>query len=130
MENDYLKHIGRRLRIVRSIFNEGKKLSTEQFAHLLGETRDNIANYEHARASVPARVLIELYKRGINPTWVLTGDGDIFANNSQGKQRRKLLKERNIDISEIKQMVAVEFDEQREVKVLKVAAGKIKNRGT
>ncbi|HOM04659.1 MAG TPA: helix-turn-helix transcriptional regulator [Candidatus Kapabacteria bacterium] len=130
MENDYLKHIGRRLRIVRSIFNEGKKLSTEQFAHLLGETRDNIANYEHARASVPARVLIELYKRGINPTWVLTGDGDIFANNSQGKQRRKLLKERNIDISETKQMAAVEFDEQREVKVLKVAAGKIKNRGT
>ncbi|HOK15432.1 MAG TPA: hypothetical protein PK007_10995, partial [Candidatus Kapabacteria bacterium] len=76
------------------------------------------------------RVLIELYKRGINPTWVLTGDGDIFANNSQGKQRRKLLKERNIDISEIKQIAAVEFDEQREVKVLKVAAGKIKNRGT
>jgi transcriptional regulator with XRE-family HTH domain len=87
MENDYLKNIGQRLRFVRSIFNEGKKLSTEQFAHLLGESRDNIANYEHARASVPARVLIELYKRGINPTWVLTGDGDVFTNNLQGKQR-------------------------------------------
>ncbi len=130
MENDYLKNIGQRLRFVRSIFNEGKKLSTEQFAHLLGESRDNIANYEHARASVPARVLIELYKRGINPTWVLTGDGDVFANNLPGKQRRKLLKERGIDISEIKELAKVEFEEHKEVKVLKVAAGKIKNRGT
>lgn len=130
MENDYLKNIGQRLRFVRSIFNEGKKLSTEQFAHLLGESRDNIANYEHARASVPARVLIELYKRGINPTWVLTGDGDVFANNLPGKQRRKLLKQRGIDISEIKELAKVEFEEHKEVKVLKVAAGKIKNRGT
>ncbi len=130
MGNDYLKNIGRRLRLVRSIFNEGKKLSTEQFAHLLGESRDNIANYELARASVPARVLIELYRRGINPTWVLTGDGDIFANNSQGKQRRKLLKEHNIDLNGIKQMALVEFEEHKEVKVLKVAAGKIKNRGS
>ncbi len=130
MENDYLKNIGQRLRFVRSIFNEGKKLSTEQFAHLLGESRDNIANYEHARASVPARVLIELYKRGINPTWVLTGDGDVFTNNLQGKQRRKLMKERGIDMSEIKELAKVEFEEHKEVKVLKVAAGKIKNRGT
>jgi len=130
MENDYLKNIGQRLRFVRSIFNEGKKLSTEQFAHLLGESRDNIANYEHARASIPARVLIELYKRGINPTWVLTGDGDVFANNLPGKQRRKLMKERGIDISEIKELAKVEFEEHKEVKVLKVAAGKIKNRGT
>ena len=130
MENDYLKNIGQRLRFVRSIFNEGKKLSTEQFAHLLGESRDNIANYEHARASIPARVLIELYKRGINPTWVLTGDGDLFANNLPGKQRRKLMKERGIDISEIKELAKVEFEEHKEVKVLKVAAGKIKNRGT
>ncbi|MCX8055175.1 MAG: helix-turn-helix domain-containing protein [Ignavibacteria bacterium] len=130
MENDYLKNIGQRLRFVRSIFNEGKKLSTEQFAHLLGESRDNISNYEHARASVPARVLIELYRRGINPTWVLTGEGDVFANNLPGKQRRKLLKQRGIDIIEIKELAKVEFEEHKEVKVLKVAAGKIKNRGT
>jgi hypothetical protein len=33
-------------------------------------------------------------------------------------------------MSEIKELAKVEFEEHKEVKVLKVAAGKIKNRGT
>lgn len=128
MEKDYLKEIGKRLRFVRSIFNEGSKLSTEQFAYLLGETRDNIANYEHARASIPARVLIELYHRGINPTWLLTGEGDIFANNKPGKDFRSRLERRNINANEISRLALLHYDESQTMSVLKVAAGRRKNK--
>jgi len=130
LDKEYLKHIGRRLRIVRSIFNEGSKLSTEQFAYLLGESRDNIANYEHARASVPVRVLLELYCRGINPTWIITGEGSIFADNEAGRLFRNRLELRNINISEIIKVEQVKYDENQAIGVLKVAAGRIRNKGS
>lgn len=130
LEKEYLKNIGKRLRIVRSIFNEGNKLSTEQFAYLLGESRDNIANYEHARAAVPVRVLIELYNRGINPTWIITGEGSLFADNAAGQAFRKKLEQRNINISEITKVEQVQYDEHRTIGVLKVAAGRIRNKGS
>ena len=78
--------IGIRLREVRHIFNEGEKLSARQFAHLLGETHDKILNYENGRASVSVQLLINLYKRVINPTYILTGEGSIYADNAQGLQ--------------------------------------------
>ncbi len=80
------KEIGERLRFVRSIFNEGGKLSANQFAHLVGETVHRILNYENGRASVPISLLITLYRRGINPIFILTGEGSIFAPNQEGKE--------------------------------------------
>lgn len=97
MEN-FNKEIGKRLRKVREIMNEGGKLSAEQFAYLLGETRDKIANYESGRASLPVRVLYELYNRGINPQFLLSGEGSIFADNDIGKAFEKKINERNIKI--------------------------------
>jgi hypothetical protein len=72
------KAIGKRLRLIRNIFNEGGKLSAQQFAFLLNETRDKIISYELGRSAIPIRMLIELYNRGINIIWLLTGDGGYF----------------------------------------------------
>ncbi len=84
--------IGKRLRFVRSIFNEGGKLSASQFAHLLNETVHKILNYENGRASVSAELLITLYHRGINPIFILTGEGSIFAPNEEGEKFARRLR--------------------------------------
>lgn len=84
--NDYNIEVGRRLKLIRNVFNEGGKLTADQFAFLLGETRDKITNYELGRASVPIRLLYELFNRGINPIYIITGEGSIFAQNSAGNE--------------------------------------------
>lgn len=123
--------IGLRLREVRSIFNEGTKLSSEQFGYLLNETRDKILNYELGRAAVPLRVLIELYKRGISPIYLLTGDGDIFAQNTQGKILKERIAEKsrktqnNAIAKDIKKLKLPQSEADFRTKVIKVAAGKI-----
>jgi hypothetical protein len=83
---NYNQILGRRLKDIRMIINEGGKLSSDQFGYLLGETRDNIANYETGRAGVPVRLLHELYKRGINPIYIISGEGSIFADNEAGSK--------------------------------------------
>lgn len=123
--------IGLRLREVRSIFNEGTKLSSEQFGYLLNETRDKILNYELGRAAVPLRVLIELYKRGISPIYLLTGDGEIFAQNPQGKILKERIAEKsrknpnNVIAKDIKKLKLPQNEAEFRTKVIKVAAGKI-----
>ncbi|MFN3306266.1 MAG: hypothetical protein ACK42Z_03655 [Candidatus Kapaibacteriota bacterium] len=85
------KEIGERLRFVRSIFNEGGKLSATQFARLLGETMHKILNYELGRAQVPPSLLVTLYRRGINPIFILTGEGSFFAPNQAGRELKDKL---------------------------------------
>jgi transcriptional regulator with XRE-family HTH domain len=118
------REIGKRLRLVRNIFNEGGKLSAQQFAFLLNETRDKIISYELGRSSIPVRMLIELYNRGINIIWLLTGDGDIFAKNEAGHRFKNNIKfDVNIK-SEIEKLMKID-DADRDFPILKVAAGKI-----
>lgn len=114
--------IGKRLRLVRYIFNEGGKLSAQQFAFLLNETRDKIISYELGRSSIPVRMLIELYKRGINIIWLLTGEGEIFAKNEAGRRFKHSIKlDANADIENL-----VKIDDGNyNFPILKVAAGKI-----
>jgi hypothetical protein len=81
---DLKKLIGERLREIRLIFNGGFKLSTSQFADILGETKFNISNYEAGKANIPPRLLVALYEHGFNPTYILTGNGAIFAENEPG----------------------------------------------
>ncbi len=83
------KEIGERIRFIRSIFNEGGKLSANQFAHLLGETVHKILNYESGRVAVPPSFLLNLYKRGINPIFIISGEGSIFAPNTAGIELRR-----------------------------------------
>ena len=89
--------IGSRLREIRHLFNEGDKLSAKQFAYLLGETTDKILNYENGRASVSINLLINLYNRGINPAYILTGEGSYFAANAVG---RELIKKINSKVND------------------------------
>lgn len=122
--------IGERMRMVRSIFNEGRKLSAEQFAYLLNETRDRIINYEIGRAAVPLRVLIELYNRGINPIFLLTGEGEIYAKNSAGKNLKdrineKMARHAPATATNIQKMNIKPEEANFKTKLIKVAAGKI-----
>ncbi|MCX7880412.1 MAG: helix-turn-helix domain-containing protein [Ignavibacteria bacterium] len=88
------REIGERLRFIRSIFNEGSKLSANQFAHILNETLHKILNYETGRAQVPPSLLISLYRKGINPIFILTGEGSIFAPNTAGTELSKRFSEK------------------------------------
>lgn len=123
------KEIGARLRLIRSIFNEGGKLSAEQFGYLLHQNTDKILNYELGRASIPLELLIDLYYRGYNPVFILTGKESIFANNTEGKKRRQELKNRGIDIEKLisQNIVSIEKlkTETQAMPVINVAAGRI-----
>jgi hypothetical protein len=131
-EIDINQVIGMRIRQVRHIFNEGTKLSAEQFGHLLNETRDRIMNYELGRAAVPLRMLIELYNRGINPLYLLTGDGELFADNPPGRRLQRQIQEKNTIpktkqtyIRNIRKLKINPEDYDLQTPVIKVAAGKI-----
>lgn len=87
------QEIGSRLREIRDIFHEGVKLSADQFAFILDETGDKIRNYELGRAAVSVRLLRKLHEKGINPTYIITGEGDIFADNKAGEKRRETIKQ-------------------------------------
>lgn len=120
------KNIGKRLREIRNIANEGTKLSANQFAHLLDETRDKILNYENGRASVSIKLLINLYYRGFSPVYILTGEGSIFADNEAGISMRKKLEKRADKEDREETGASVPIDELiREAAKYNVAAGNI-----
>lgn len=125
--DEYNKIVGERLLHIRSIFNEGTKLSANQFAHLLGTTRDKITNYENGRSAVPLSLLYSLYLRGINPIYIISGEGSIYADNNAGS----ILKSRieNTQINEIPKSNIFYLDDDKYLnknKTYKVAAGRIK----
>jgi len=78
--------IGTRLREIRALFNEGGRISAAQFAYLLNTTRDKIANYESGRSALPLEMVYLLYQRGINPIYLICGEGSMFASNAEGKK--------------------------------------------
>jgi hypothetical protein len=133
---NYNQVLGRRLKDIRHIINEGGKLSGDQFGYLVGETRDNIANYETGRAGVPVRLLHELYKRGINPVYIISGEGSVFADNEAGRKFRAKLEHKLVSNTlnnrdERKISLALkggnEFsDGLKKLPILLVAAGTIK----
>ncbi|HRP03186.1 MAG TPA: helix-turn-helix transcriptional regulator [Candidatus Kapabacteria bacterium] len=85
---------GQRLRNLREILNEGGKLSAEQFAFLINESRDRIINYELGRSSIPIKLLYEIYKRGFNPNYIISGEGSLFTNNNNGNKIKELITEK------------------------------------
>ncbi len=93
------KDIGNRLKEIRKIFNNGYKCSLEQFSELLGESKFNIANYEQGKANIPNRTINALYAIGINPIYIISGEGDKFAPNLKGKDlKEKCSKVQDISI--------------------------------
>jgi transcriptional regulator with XRE-family HTH domain len=87
------KVIGKRLQDIRKIYNNGFRCSVEQLASELGESPANIRNYECGKAGVPNRLLLALYYKGINPIYIITGEGPLFAPNEEGAKVAKHLKD-------------------------------------
>lgn len=123
--NNLNNSIGGRLKKIRLIFNEGRKLSAEQFGHLIGESRDNVTNYESGRAGLPVRVLFELYKRGINPIYLISGEGSMFAPNSAGESFKARIESKIMQITEISPVTDDLLNELSKAEVLYVAAGRV-----
>lgn len=125
------EEMGERLRQVRLIFNEGTKLTANQFAHLLDESGDKIRNYELGRAAIPARLLLNLYRRGISPVYLLAGEGSIYAENEAGRKFQSIVEAKQSKMNELKilsnQLSDYDIDEQETI-VLSVAAGKIERK--
>lgn len=126
---DLQKSIGLRLKEVRSIFFEGGKLSGRQFALAVNETKDNISNYENGRANVPNRLLVTLYNKGINPNFILTGEGSIYASNEAGKLLEKRANEDKNEYGNVAEIYSIDakglsFDEMvKQFDILTAAAG-------
>lgn len=89
MEN-FANESGQRLRNLREILNEGGKLSAEQFAFITNESQDKIINYELGRSAIPIKLLYEIYKRGFNPNYIISGIGSIFLDDDKGIKLREL----------------------------------------
>jgi len=81
------KEIGKRLKEIREKHYAKFKLSISDFAEELNEKMFNIANYEAGKANLPNRVLVALYDKGFNPSYILTGEGTLFADNYIGRER-------------------------------------------
>ena len=97
----------------------------------MGETKDNIANYENGRAYIPNRLLIALYERGFNPIYILSGEGSIFASNGRGRalleaiDLKKLQKRRNENHNDYDFSKFSIKELERKVDQFQVAAGDI-----
>lgn len=94
------KESGERLKEIRMLFNEGSKLSAAQFGFLLDESPDKIRNYELGRTQISIGLLYKLYKRGINPIYIITGEGNLFTNSETGKELRQTILKRENQIDD------------------------------
>lgn len=92
MEEKLAKEIGNRLRFIRNIYHEGTRLSSNQFAHLFNESLHRILSYEQGRSNVPVYIIYQLYYRGINPIFLITGEGSLFAPNKAGEELYEKIK--------------------------------------
>lgn len=121
--NKFDLEAGERLKFIREIFNEGSKLSARQFAYILGESRDKIANYETGRSSIPIDLLKKLHDRGYNVVFIITGEGSLFASNKKGE----VLKSKLITRFEFGELSDERLIKHLDIKktIKKVAAGKI-----
>ena len=128
MEKDTLnKQIGNRIKAVRSIYNEGIRLTVEQFSHLLNISSEQLFNYENGRSSLPINIIYELYNRGINPYFIITGEKDALADNKVGNELRQKIKLKNIDYNAIinDALMTTPPDTTLSLQTMKVSAGKI-----
>lgn len=79
------KKIGERLRYIReNVLGDGVKLTASQCATLFNTSADKIRNYESGRSAVPVEFLVKLYRKGINPVFIIAGEGIPIADNKAG----------------------------------------------
>ena len=119
--------IGNRIKAIRNVYNEGIRLTVEQFSHLLDISNEQLLNYENGRSALPINILLELYSRGVNPMFVLTGEGDALGNNDAGDDLREKFKVKNIDYNRIinNALASIPADSTLSFQAIKVSAGKV-----
>lgn len=72
---EIMKTLGERLKIIQK--KSGKTLP--EFAQSLGISRDSLINYQQNRTFPDSRILSTICEKyGINPTWLLMGEGEPF----------------------------------------------------
>lgn len=82
------KAVGSRLKICRQIlFPESLQ---EDFAKLLSTTdvsvsKQNISDWETGKSTVSIQVQKRLFELGINISWLVAGEGSMFADNEAGR---------------------------------------------
>ncbi len=95
MENFLAKDIGERIKEIRKTLG----LSQEQFSQKLGTSRRSVSKYETGDNALPDQVKLKLYDLGVNPTWLLSGEGSIFVEAKENKS--KVLESLRLQIKDI-----------------------------
>ena len=129
------KEIGNRLKYIREfILNESVGLTLRQFSALMNISEDKSRNYELGRSKIPIELLIKLYYKGINPIYILTGEGSIVVRKKPVKFHSKYEKYdfARSNISYVSESNSRKFDpselsDEEKVEVLKAVAGDILN---
>lgn len=70
---------GKRLKQIRTTMN----LTQAEFADKLGIMQQTLSRYEKSKAEIPDKIKIKLHKMDINLTWLLTGEGEMHANDAK-----------------------------------------------
>lgn len=118
--------MGERLKAVREKYlMPGIKLSATQIAGILGSSNDKISNYERGISGIPNHILVGLYNSGINPVYLLTGEGDVYAANPEGRRLAEKFAEQQSRLNVIKNVSSAQIDDQVNIRTMKAAAGKI-----
>jgi transcriptional regulator with XRE-family HTH domain len=121
-----LTKMGERLKSVREKYlMPGVKLSATQIAAILGSTNDKISNYERGISGIPNHILVALYHSGINPVYLLTGEGDVYESNPEGRRLAEKFAEQQSRIKIINEVNQVANADHADIRTLKAAAGKI-----
>jgi hypothetical protein len=101
--------IGSRMKYFVDIAFEGK---TRRFSEAMGTK--NMYQYLNETIAPGAGILLRLWELGCDSTWLLTGTGEMYANNEQGQHLR--VQEKNEeDYAGSKE--AVQFDPKRDSNV-------------
>lgn len=109
-----LDKIAERLKLIRG------KLSRDKFSDLLGVHRNTLGNYENAVRTLGADMLIGLTDIGINPMWVLKGEGDILIPESELGPAYVKDKEKQVFYHKLRShLQGVRTNPQRTIKQLK-----------
>jgi len=78
-----------RLKQVRKILN----LTQEELADALGTTITSIRRYEYDNSQIPKKIAFALKGLfGVNPTWLLTGEGEMFSSAGERPISRKVFR--------------------------------------
>ncbi len=83
-----MKNLGDRIRLLRKQLHK----SQDEFASVLGITKQAISNIENSKSSPSPQVLYKMHtKLNINLNYIIAGKGEIFTSEEQKEDLKKTL---------------------------------------